>query len=89
MTARVLVYGSLLLGEPNHRILSRATLVGAARTKAGFTLYDLGAFPGMVAGGDDAILGEVYEVDAATLARLDALESHPCVITQSHGGASC
>jgi gamma-glutamylcyclotransferase (GGCT)/AIG2-like uncharacterized protein YtfP len=77
MIARVLVYGSLLSGEPNHRLLAHATLVGAARTQAGFTLYDLGAFPGMVAGGDGAILGEVYEVDASTLARLDALESHP------------
>jgi gamma-glutamylcyclotransferase (GGCT)/AIG2-like uncharacterized protein YtfP len=77
MSTRVLVYGSLLSGEPNHRLLARATLVGAARTQAGFTLYDLGAFPGMVAGGDGAVLGEVYEVDAATLASLDRLESHP------------
>jgi gamma-glutamylcyclotransferase (GGCT)/AIG2-like uncharacterized protein YtfP len=77
MIARVLVYGSLLSGEANHRLLAHATLVGAARTQAGFTLYDLDAFPGVVAGGAGAVAGEIYEVDAATLARLDALESHP------------
>lgn len=77
MTTRVLVYGSLLEGEPNHRLLARATFVSAVRTKAEFTLHDLGAFPGMVAGGSDAVAGEVYEVDAATLAELDRLESHP------------
>ena len=77
MIARVLVYGSLLSGEPNHRLLARATLVGAAKTQAGFNLHDLGAFPGMVAGGEGGVTGEVYDVDAATLARLDALEGHP------------
>jgi gamma-glutamylaminecyclotransferase len=77
VTARVLVYGSLLKGEPNHRLLERATFAGAARTRAEFTLHDLGAFPGMVAGGADAVAGEVYEVDGDTLALLDALESHP------------
>jgi gamma-glutamylcyclotransferase (GGCT)/AIG2-like uncharacterized protein YtfP len=77
MTTRVLVYGSLLKGEPNHRLLARAAFVGAVRTTAEFTLHDLGAFPGMVAGGADTIAGEVYEVDAATLADLDRLESHP------------
>jgi gamma-glutamylcyclotransferase (GGCT)/AIG2-like uncharacterized protein YtfP len=77
MTTRVLVYGSLLKGEPNHRLLARATFVAAANTRPEFTLHDLGAFPGMVAGGADAVAGEVYEVDAATLAGLDRLESHP------------
>jgi gamma-glutamylcyclotransferase (GGCT)/AIG2-like uncharacterized protein YtfP len=58
-------------------VLRGATLVGAARTEASFALHDLGAFPGMVDGGADAITGEVYEVDVETLARLDALEGHP------------
>jgi gamma-glutamylcyclotransferase (GGCT)/AIG2-like uncharacterized protein YtfP len=74
---RVFVYGTLLRGEPNHRLLTGARYVGPARTCPEFTLHDLGAFPGVVAGGTTAVIGEVYEVDAHTLERLDRLEGHP------------
>jgi gamma-glutamylcyclotransferase (GGCT)/AIG2-like uncharacterized protein YtfP len=74
---RVFVYGTLLSGEPNHRLLDDRDLVGPARTEARFTLFNFGAFPAMVEGGETAVTGEVYEVDAQTLARLDRLEGHP------------
>jgi len=74
---RVFVYGSLLRGEPNHPVIERAELVGAATTPPRFTLHDLGAFPAMIEGGEHAIVGEVYEVDQATLTALDRLEGHP------------
>ena len=70
----VFVYGTLLAGEPNHRLLTGARLVAEARTKPAFELRDLGAFPGLVRGGQHAVAGEVYEVDVATLAALDRLE---------------
>ena len=73
----VFVYGSLLRSEPNHRLLARATFVGEARTEPRFSLADLGAFPAMVAEGSTAIVGEVFAVDAETLAQLDALEGVP------------
>ena len=73
---RVFVYGTLLDGEPNHRLLVSAALVGEARTEPTFRLVSLGAFPAMVAGGRTAVAGEVYEVDAGTLAGLDRLEGH-------------
>lgn len=73
----VFVYGTLLTKEPNHRLLIRARLVGRARTKPGFELHHLGGFPGMVRGGDGVVVGEVFEVDAPTLAALDRLEGHP------------
>ena len=38
--------------------------------------YDLGAFPGLVPRGSQAVAGEVYEVDEPTLAALDRLERH-------------
>ena len=76
-TTRVFVYGSLLSGEPNHRVLARACRVGEASTVPRFALHDLGAYPAMIEGGAHAITGEVYEVDAKTLARLDVLEGHP------------
>ena len=73
----VFVYGTLLAGERNHRHLTGARLVGEAWTKPAFRLHDLGPFPGLVAGGEQAALGEVYAVDEATLAALDRLEDHP------------
>lgn len=90
---RVFVYGTLLAGEANHGLLERARFVGEARTPAGYALHDLGAYPAMIAGGGDAVAGEVYEVDAATLAALDELEDHPAyyrrtVITLADGEAA-
>ena len=76
-TTRIFVYGSLLSGQPNHRVLARAALVAEAVTEPRFALHDLGAFPGMVAGGEHAIAGEVYTVDGDTLAALDRLEGVP------------
>jgi gamma-glutamylaminecyclotransferase len=73
----VFTYGTLLNGEVNHHLLVRARFVAEARTEPRFDLFDLGAFPAMSAGGVTAVLGEVYAVDEATLARLDRLEGHP------------
>lgn len=75
--ATVFVYGTLLRGEPNHRLLVGARFAGDARTTPRHRLVDLGAFPAMVDGGDTSVAGELYEVDAATLAALDRLEGHP------------
>lgn len=75
---KVFVYGSLLKGLGNHPLLERSRLVQAeARTPPAYTLHDLGGFPAMVAGGSTSVVGEVYEVDGATLERLDRLEGHP------------
>jgi gamma-glutamylcyclotransferase (GGCT)/AIG2-like uncharacterized protein YtfP len=77
MNHLVFVYGSLMRGQGNHRLLEHARFVRAAHTTAAFTLVDLGAFPGLLARGTTAVRGEVYRVDDATLAALDRLESHP------------
>src|SRR5512133_2641098 len=73
----VFVYGTLLSGEPNHRLLSRAKRLGEVKTLPLFELRSLGAFPGLIALGNTAVLGELYEVDVETLRSLDALEGHP------------
>ncbi len=75
--ARVFVYGTLLRGEPNHHLLADAELLGEARTEPVFDLVSLGAFPAMIAGGETAVAGEIYEVDPPTLDTLDRLEGHP------------
>jgi gamma-glutamylcyclotransferase (GGCT)/AIG2-like uncharacterized protein YtfP len=78
MTTRELfVYGTLMRDERNHRLLVEAEFLGEARTVAGFTMIDLGAFPGVVAMGAGAIVGEVFRVNAQTLAAVDRLEGHP------------
>ena len=75
---RVFVYGSLLKGLHNHRVLRGAKFLGEARTlEAHFTLHDLGQFPAVTCDGVDTIKGEVYEVDKETAERLDHLEGYP------------
>jgi gamma-glutamylcyclotransferase (GGCT)/AIG2-like uncharacterized protein YtfP len=80
---RVFVYGSLLEGELNHRVMEGACLVGAATTSSGFTLLDLGDYPAMVASSQGCVMGEVFEVSRAHLARLDRFEGHPRLYTRS------
>ena len=74
---KVFVYGSLLSGQPNAGRLAGARPLGAAWTEPAYTLVDLGTYPGLVEGGATAVAGEVYEVDGALLAALDAFEGHP------------
>jgi gamma-glutamylcyclotransferase (GGCT)/AIG2-like uncharacterized protein YtfP len=70
-------------GFGNHRLLAHARLIGRARTTARFTLVSLGPFPAMLDSGSTAILGELYEVNDETLARLDRLEGHPSFYTRT------
>lgn len=74
---RVFCYGSLKKGFGNHSLLTEATYVGRALTEGRFTMLHLGGFPGIVQQGDTSIHGELYDVDAALLYRLDRLEGHP------------
>jgi gamma-glutamylcyclotransferase (GGCT)/AIG2-like uncharacterized protein YtfP len=77
LRTRVFVYGTLLAGERNHYHIERARLIAEARTQPAFTLYDFGPYPAMVATGNHAVIGEVYEVDEPMLAAMDRLEGHP------------
>jgi gamma-glutamylaminecyclotransferase len=74
---RVFVYGSLRSGESNHRYLATARPLGPATTARGYALYDYGQYAAIVREGEGAVSGELYEVDAPTLAELDRLEGHP------------
>lgn len=74
---RIFVYGTLLRGERYHEVLGGAALVSEGRTLPGYRLVDLGEYPGLVRGGEGSVVGEVYAVDAPTLAALDHLEDHP------------
>lgn len=77
MNHRVFVYGTLLRGEVNHGLLADAELLGVHRTEPRFTLYRLGAYPGLSGAGGTAVRGEVYRVNDAGLKVLDRLEDYP------------
>jgi gamma-glutamylcyclotransferase (GGCT)/AIG2-like uncharacterized protein YtfP len=72
----VFVYGSLKRGFYNHGLLERAEFFGAALTEACYRLIDLGPHPAMIETNVDplVVFGELYRIDAQTLARLDKLE---------------
>ncbi len=72
----VFVYGTLKQGGSNHHYLAGQTLLGTARTVAGYTLYSLGGYPGLVAepAAAEGVAGEIWAVEAACLRRLDILE---------------
>ena len=73
---QVFVYGTLKRKGSNHRYLAGQQFVGESRTVPGYTLYSLGDYPGMVRSPDDqaGVMGEVWNVEAPCLARLDKLE---------------
>ncbi|AGA90007.1 hypothetical protein Thimo_1209 [Thioflavicoccus mobilis 8321] len=82
MVQRVFVYGTLLRGQVNHRLLADAEFLGEHRTEPCFSLYDLGAYPGLTRGGCTAVAGEIYRVDNVGLLRLDRLEDYPRLYTR-------
>lgn len=73
----VFVYGTLRQGEYNAPYLKGARFLGPCLSASAYTMWDLGAYPGVVPGGDAPVVGEVYQVDDETLAQLDVLEGYP------------
>lgn len=69
----VFVYGTLMRGERANDFLSDADFAGEAVLRD-YAMYDLGSYPGIVARKGEAVLGELYYVDDATLKRLDEYE---------------
>ena len=72
---RIFVYGTLKRGCKNHHWLAGQRFIAEARTQPIYRLYDMGGYPGMIrADNGVAVEGEIWEVDAGGLARLDVLE---------------
>ena len=71
------VYGTLRLGESNHRHLAGGLFRAVASTTAAYELVDMGGYPALLEGGNTAVQGELYEVDAGHLTLLDAFEDVP------------
>jgi gamma-glutamylaminecyclotransferase len=52
-------------------------VVGPAKTKPAFDLFDLGAYPALVDAGATAVVGELYEVTPSQLAAIDVHQEVP------------
>lgn len=77
LSTSLFIYGTLLPGESNHPLLAAARPLGPAWTPPEYELLDLDGFPALVAGGRSRVAGELFAVDARTLAAVDELEDHP------------
>lgn len=73
------LYGTLKRGQKNHGLLTGQRFVGEATAEPLYRLHDLGSYPGMVVDVADGlrVTGELWEVDAACLAKLDEFEGVP------------
>ena len=71
MTQLLFIYGTLMPGLRLEAQMQGARFVGAAQVPG--CLVDVGRYPGFLVG-DGLVKGEVYEVDAAHLDRLDGVE---------------
>jgi gamma-glutamylcyclotransferase (GGCT)/AIG2-like uncharacterized protein YtfP len=75
---KVFVYGTLRYrGSRSITTLGDTYYVGGAITKPDWQLWDLGQFPALVPGGQDIIVGEVWEVDDELMRVLDQIEGYP------------
>lgn len=82
---RLFVYGTLLRDQPQHRLIAAQTFLCKAKTQPAFRMMLIRdqpfSYPALVRlprpelhATPISILGEVYEVDDACLAKLDAYE---------------
>jgi gamma-glutamylcyclotransferase (GGCT)/AIG2-like uncharacterized protein YtfP len=72
----VFVYGTLRRGGASAMSIRFPNSKFIAEAKVSGSLYDLGAFPGMLLNESNSlVIGEVYEVDDETLNKLDDFES--------------
>lgn len=71
------VYGTLKKGFANHHLLREADYLGKGRTKRKYALY-VDSIPYVVKEpATSFIYGELYQVNASQLERIDWLEGHP------------
>lgn len=75
----VFVYGTLKRNFPLHSHLGNSEFLGDAKTERDYFLVDCGHYPGLRQASNQhvaaSIAGEVFQVDAETLAVLDEVEA--------------
>ena len=75
----IFVYGTLKSGQQSNAMLAGQEFVGPARTMPIYRLHGLGWHPGLVLDKENglSVHGELWAVDATTLAKLDEYEGVP------------
>ena len=76
-TRLLFVYGTLMQGFGNNRLLEGQTLIGQGETENKFTMYARGIPFVNENESTSKIKGELYEVQEDRFRRLDGLEGHP------------
>ena len=70
----VFVYGTLRRGEQRDINLLQPAPEWVGQASLPGVLYDLGAYPGILLGGDGLVHGEVYRINPALELQLDEIE---------------
>lgn len=86
MMNRVFVYGTLKSGNSVRGLHNTpgAEFVTVATTSSGlYRMIDLGAFPAVLFGGKDDIVGEIWEVTDEVFEQLDRIEGYPDFYTRT------
>lgn len=77
-TFLLFVYGTLRRGGCRHGPLARQRFLGECHSAPLYRLYDLDSYPGLAHAQEGGVVhGELYEVDHALVASLDAVEGAP------------
>lgn len=77
------IYGTLKTGFSRNSVLTDGIfgigrkIQNKIKTVPGYRLYDLGAFPALVASKNGIVEGELWEVDDVLLSIIDQIEGHP------------
>ena len=75
-TVKLIVYGTLMSGERNHRFCRNAVSITPCTVTG--TLYDTGyGFPAFLPEGDSLVKAELIEIPLADWADVDRLEGYP------------
>ena len=85
MRSKLFVYGTLKRGLCNHHFLERARFLGKVRTCEAYPMIAPKKwYPYLIdrPGEGYRVRGELYEIDAATLKRIDRLEEYPRYYTR-------
>jgi gamma-glutamylcyclotransferase (GGCT)/AIG2-like uncharacterized protein YtfP len=76
-TPYVFVYGTLMSGFGNNRLLKKSPMISTGTTEDKYILR-ASSLPFLVEeDGKSYVTGEIYEVTSKTLSNLDLLEGHP------------